>query len=78
MQPGELQGEQRRAAGALQQYPVAGLDLAFDHQRLPGGQRGAGQGGGLFPRQVCGAGHHATFVEQYVFAEHAVERATQR
>ena len=40
---GELQREDRHAAGALDEHRVARLDLRRDEQRAPGGERGAGE-----------------------------------
>ena len=51
---GELQREQRHAAGALHQHRLASAHRAVDHQRSPCRQRGTGQGRRLRMRVSLG------------------------
>ena len=44
---GDLEGEDGDAAGALDENGAAGLELAANDESVPGGDGGAGQGGGL-------------------------------
>jgi hypothetical protein len=77
VQRGELKGEDGDAAGTEDQQGLARLDLAqLDHD-VPGGERRAGQGGGLLVGEVLGDRQHAVLREDRVLAEQAVDRAAQ-
>jgi len=62
---GELQAENRNAAGALQEKSIAGLELGVLHHRVPNRHRGAGQS------------DPAVFLQNGVVREHAVAAAAQ-
>ena len=75
---GELQPEDRDAAGALQQDGVAGLELGVLHHGVPGGDAGAGQRRALVERQMRGNFHDAVLFQHHIFRQHAVDAAAER
>ena len=75
---GELQREQRHAAGAEREHGVAGLDLALHDDGVPGRDAGAWQRGRLFEGQVLRNRQQAVLVERNQFRRHAVTRPTER
>ena len=78
VQLGELQREQGHTSGSLYDDDVSGLNPAFRHDRLPGGDRRAREGGGFLVRQMLRYPHQSVFVQDGVFGEHAVQRAAQQ
>ena len=76
-EPGELDGEDRDAAGPLGQHGVAGLDPPADDQRVPGRERRAGQGGGLLEAEMLGDADQAVLGKHDFLGEHAVDLAAQ-
>ncbi len=76
--PGELQGEDRHAARAQHEHGVARLDAADLHQRMPGGDGGAGQGGAFLEAQALRQTHHAVLLEHRELGQHAVDGAAHR
>ena len=78
MRVGELQAEDRDAAGALQQDGVAGFELGVLHHGVPGGDAGAGQRRALLQRQMRRDFHHAVLFQQRIVREHAVDAAAER
>ena len=73
--PGELQGEDGDAAGALDLHDVTGLEIADLDQRMPGGEAGAGQGGAFLEAHACWQLHHAVFFQNGKLGQHAVDGA---
>ena len=75
--PCDLQSEERDAAGALDEDGLAGAEMALLDQRVPCGERGAGEGGGLFEAEVCGRVDEAGFGEDALGGEDAVDGAAE-
>ena len=71
---GELQREDRYAAGPDQQYGLARRDAAQFDQRPPRGHGRTRQRGRGFERQMSGYGDRGLLVEDGVFGEDAVGR----
>ena len=51
---GDAQGEKGDAAGAEDEDGFSGVELALFNEGVPGGERGAGQGGGLLEAERVG------------------------
>ena len=71
-------GEDRDAAGAEQQHPVTRLDPASLDQRVPGGERGARQGRGLFEGEALRDRQRAPGGENDLLGQDAVARSAER
>ena len=74
---GELKGEERDAAGALDENGLAGLEGLEAVEGVPRGQSGAGKGGGLDVGKVGGGADDAVLVEDAVLAEGTVENTAE-
>src|SRR6185437_4129338 len=70
---GELQPEDRYAAGAEEQHVVAMLHPATRDQPVPRGDRRAGQGRSLFVRIAFRDSDEPLLGQAYVLGQHAVE-----
>jgi hypothetical protein len=75
---GDLQREDRHAAGALHEDGLPGHQLAVLDEGVPGGQGGAGQGRRFLKAHVGGNRHDALLLEHDDLGEHAVDAAAER
>ena len=75
---GDLQGEEGDTAGALDEDGLAGVEVALLDERVPGGERGAGEGGGFLEAEMCGRVDEAGFGEDAFGGEDAVDGAAER
>ena len=75
---GELQAEDRDAAGALQQHGLPGDQLGVHHHGVPRGDCGARQRRALLERQMRRDFDDAVLLQHGIFGEHAVDRAAER
>jgi hypothetical protein len=74
---GELNRKEGDAARTQGEHGLAGDHRLRPHERIPGGDPGAGQSGRLLPREVCRDLHGPLLVEEGMLSEHAVEGAAE-
>ncbi len=78
MHLGDLQAEQRGAAGALDQHGLAGLEPAALDEREPGGEAGDRQGARLGIVERRRRGCEPFLRKDHIFGEHARMEAAER
>ena len=71
-----MEGKDGDAAGALDEDGCAGLEVAGG-ERVPGGDGGAGEGGGFLKAEVFGDGDDAGFLEEDEIGQHAIDVAAE-
>ena len=74
---GDLEGEERDAAGAEEKDGLAGVEVAAFDQGVPGGEGGAGEGGGFGVGVAGGGVDEARFGEEVRGGEDAVDGAAE-
>ena len=74
---GDLEREERDAAGAEDEDGLAGAEVALFDERVPGGEGGAGEGCGFFVRVAGGCVDEAAFGEEVGGGEDAVDGAAE-
>ena len=70
---GKLQRKQGDPAGALGQHHIAGAYRVTAMQRVPGRERGAGQGSAFTVTQVCGQAYQVFRADCLVLAHPAIQ-----
>jgi hypothetical protein len=74
---GDLEGEEGDAAGAEDEDGLAGVEIAFVDEGVPGGEGSAGEGGGFFEREMRGGVDEAGFGEEVRGGEDAVDGSAE-